>query len=159
METEKKIVGRCPLCGGNVVKTCKGYRCENNIGENPTCCLNINGILGNRKMSDEEITEFLTTRRIMLDGFATKEGKTFPTVLELGDDGSVNMQSAIGKCPHCGGDIRVGAERSTAQNSIIPLHHAPSLYGATSAVTSSHSPRYRKSARRKSLHWNLRCSG
>ena len=53
METEKKIVGRCPLCGGNVVKTCKGYRCENNIGEYPTCCLNINGILGNRKMSDE----------------------------------------------------------------------------------------------------------
>ena len=28
METEKKIIGRCPLCGGNVVKTCKGYRCE-----------------------------------------------------------------------------------------------------------------------------------
>ena len=56
METEKKIVGRCPLCGGNVVKTCKGYRCENNIGENPGCCLNINGILGNRKMSDEELT-------------------------------------------------------------------------------------------------------
>lgn len=119
METEKKIVGRCPLCGGNVVKTCKGYRCENNIGENPTCCLNINGILGNRKMSDEEITEFLTTRRIMLDGFATKEGKTFPTVLELGDDGSVNMQSVIGKCPHCGGDIRVGSRAFNCSN----FHH------------------------------------
>lgn len=32
METEKKIIGRCPLCGGSVVKTCKGYRCEHNIG-------------------------------------------------------------------------------------------------------------------------------
>ena len=41
---EKKIIGRCPLCGGNVVKTCKGYRCENNIAEQPTCVLNINGI-------------------------------------------------------------------------------------------------------------------
>lgn len=51
---EKKIIGRCPLCGGNVVKTCKGYRCENNIAEQPTCVLNINGIIGNRKMSDEE---------------------------------------------------------------------------------------------------------
>ena len=30
METEKKIIGRCPFCGGNVVKTCKGYRCEHN---------------------------------------------------------------------------------------------------------------------------------
>ena len=48
---EKKIIGRCLLCGGNVVKTCKGYRCENNIAEQPTCVLNINGIIGNRKMT------------------------------------------------------------------------------------------------------------
>ena len=74
---EKKIIGRCPLCGGNVVKTCKGYRCENNIAEQPTCVLNINGIIGNRKMSDEEIAELLEHRFILLDGFASKEGKTY----------------------------------------------------------------------------------
>ena len=62
---EKKIIGRCPLCGGNVVKTCKGYRCENNIAEQPSCVLNINGIIGNRKMSDEEITELLEHRFIL----------------------------------------------------------------------------------------------
>ena len=50
METEKKIIGRCPLCGDNVVKTCKGYRCEHNIGDSPSCVLNINAIIGNRKM-------------------------------------------------------------------------------------------------------------
>ena len=98
---EKKIIGRCPLCGGNVVKTCKGYRCENNIAEQPTCVLNINGIIGNRKMSDEEITELLEHRFILLDGFASKEGKAFPSVLELADNGAINMQSVIGKCPHC----------------------------------------------------------
>ncbi len=32
MDNETKIIGRCPVCGGNVVKTCKGYRCENNTG-------------------------------------------------------------------------------------------------------------------------------
>ena len=85
METEKKIIGRCPLCGGSVVKTCKGYRCEHNIGDNPSCVLNINGIIGNRKMGDGEVAELLEKRRILLDGFATKEGKTFPTVLELAD--------------------------------------------------------------------------
>ena len=53
METEKKIIGRCPLCGGNVVKTCKGYRCEHNIGDSPSCVLNINAIIGNRKMADK----------------------------------------------------------------------------------------------------------
>ena len=52
MTAEKKIICSCPFCGGNVVKTCKGYRCENNMGEHPSCVLNINAILGNRKMAD-----------------------------------------------------------------------------------------------------------
>ena len=98
-------MGCCPLCGGNVVKTCKGYRCEHNIGEQPSCVLNINAIIGNRKMEDDEISELLEKRFILLDGFATKEGKTFPTVLELADDGAINMQAVTAKCPHCGGDI------------------------------------------------------
>ena len=92
METEKKIIGRCPLCGGNVVKTCKGYRCEHNIGGSPSCVLNINAIIGNRKMADAEVAVLLEKRRILLDGFASKEGKTFPTVLELADDGNILAQ-------------------------------------------------------------------
>ena len=103
METEKKIIGRCPLCGGNVVKTCKGYHCEHNIGDSPSCVLNINAIIGNRKMADTEVAVLLEKRRILLDGFASKEGKTFPTVLELAGDGNILMQPVIGRCPHCGG--------------------------------------------------------
>ena len=102
MTTEKKIIGSCPLCGGNVVKTCKGYRCENNVGDNPSCVLNINAILGNRKMADNEIAELLEKRGVLLDGFATKEGKAFPTVLELADDGNINMQAVIGNCSNYG---------------------------------------------------------
>ena len=98
------------------MKTCNGYRCEHNLGEQPSCVLNINGIIGNRKMNDEEIAELLEKRCILLDGFATKEGKTFPTVLELADDGNILMQSVIGKCPHCGGDIRVGIRAFNCSN-------------------------------------------
>lgn len=75
MDSEKKIIGRCPFCGGNVVKTCKGYRCENNTGEHPSCVLNINAIIGNRKMNDGEIAEFLEKRRILLDGFPPRKGR------------------------------------------------------------------------------------
>ena len=67
-------------------------------------------------MSDVEITELLTNRRIMLDGFMSKEGKAFPTVLELTDNGEVLMQSVIGKCPNCGGDIRVGNRAFNCSN-------------------------------------------
>lgn len=116
METEKKIIGRCPLCGGNVVKTCKGYRCEHNIGDSPSCVLNINAIIGNRKMADAEVAVLLEKRRILLDGFASKEGKAFPTVLELTDDSNILMQPVIGRCPHCGGEIRVGSRAFNCSN-------------------------------------------
>ena len=116
MDTETKIIGRCPVCGGNVVKTCKGYRCEINIGEEAKCGLFINGVIGNRKMSDDEIAELLEKRRILLDGFATKEWKSFPTVLVLGNDGVVLMESVVARCPRCGGEIRVGAKAFNCSN-------------------------------------------
>lgn len=105
---EKKIIGCCFLCGGNVVKICKGYCCENNIVEQFICVLNINGIIGNCKMSDEEIIELLECCFILLDGFVFKEGKVFFFVLELVDNGVINIQFIIGKCLYCGGDIWVG---------------------------------------------------
>ena len=110
MDTETKIIGRCPVCGGNVVKTCKGYRCENNTGEDGKCGLFINGVIGNRKMADSEVAELLEKRSILLDGFATKEWKTFPTVLVMSADGSITMESVVARCPRCGGEIRVGAK-------------------------------------------------
>ena len=102
MDTETKIIGRCPVCGGNVVKTCKGYRCENNTGEDGKCGLFINGVIGNRKMADAEVAELLEKRSILLDGFATKEWKTFPTVLVMAADGSITMESVVARCPRCG---------------------------------------------------------
>lgn len=116
MEKEFKSVGRCPLCGGSVVKTGKGFRCENNIGEEPKCELFINGVIGNRKMADNEISELLAQGRIMLDGFANREWKTFPTILVLNADGSVSMDSRVSVCPRCGGEIRVGAKAFNCSN-------------------------------------------
>ena len=158
MKTEKKIIGCCPLCGGNVVKTCKGYRCEHNIGDSPTCVLNINAIIGNRKMADAEVAVLLEKRRILLDGFASKEGKTFPTVLELADDGNILMQPVIGRCPHCGGEIRVGSRAFNSSTMPTKTHPAPSPSGATSADTSSLWRKPGKSAKRASPLRNWRCT-
>ena len=32
------------------------------------------------------------------------------------DDGAVNMQSVIGRCPHCGGEVRVGTRAFNCSN-------------------------------------------
>lgn len=86
MDTETKIIGRCPVCGGNVVKTCKGYRCENNTGEDGKCGLLQEGspcdfviwrnIAGHLMTLDE-------VREICADGVTSHEVEMF------GENGSV----------------------------------------------------------------------
>ena len=55
------------------------------------------------------LPELLKKRSILLDGFATKEWKAFPTVLVMGDDGVISMESIVARCPGAA-EIRVGAK-------------------------------------------------
>ena len=53
------LQGRCPVCGGRIVKTGKGYACENSITQDPLCGFHVPGILANRKITDSEMEDFL----------------------------------------------------------------------------------------------------
>ena len=116
MNAEKTIVGQCPLCGANVVKTLKGYACENTLAEQPSCSFFLFSTIGNRRISDAEASQFLSDKKILLDGFATKEGKNFTSILMFNTDGSVNMNSQIGTCPKCRGILYVGARSVSCGN-------------------------------------------
>lgn len=105
MESEKTIVGKCPLCGGDVVKTMKGYACVNSLEQEPKCNFFLFSTVGNRRLSDAEASQFLQDRSILLDGFATKESKIFTSILSFNPDGSVSMNAHIGQCPKCGGNL------------------------------------------------------
>lgn len=124
---DKTVIGSCPLCGGNVVKTNRGFKCENNSGESPKCAFFICGLIGNRRMSDEEISIFLHNKEILLDGFVTKEGKAFTTILRFTPDGKISMDSTVGKCPNCSGDIRVNSRAFGCTN----YHHPDRPCGFT----------------------------
>ncbi len=116
MESEKTIIGKCPQCGGNVVKTLKGFACENSFGEQPSCSFFLFSTIGNRRISDTEAVQLLLNKKILLDGFATKEGKCFTSILSFNLDGSVNMTSQIGTCPKCGGTLYVGSRSIGCSN-------------------------------------------
>lgn len=107
MDSEKLIVGKCPLCGGDVIKTFKGWTCVNALAENPTCQFFLFSTIGNRRISDKEASLFLQDKKILLDGFSTKEGKIFTSILSFNPDGTVGMNSQLGKCPKCGGILYV----------------------------------------------------
>lgn len=113
---EKLIVGKCPLCGGNVVKTCKGFRCENGLSGSDGCKFAMGSLVCNRQLSDNEAAELLSKHKLLLDGFATNEHKQFTSVLVLDNDGSTRLDSKIGKCPACGGDVYVGAKSISCSN-------------------------------------------
>ena len=69
------LQGRCPVCGGRIVKTGKGYACENSITQDPLCGFHVPGILANRKITDSEMEDFLAGSAQVLDGFSNNEGK------------------------------------------------------------------------------------
>lgn len=116
MNSEKTIIGKCPLCGGNVVKTQKGYACENSLGDQPACNFFLFSTVGNRRFSDSEASLFLEKKKILLDGFSSKEGKNFTSILMFNQDGTVNMTSQLGVCPKCHGVLYVGTKSVSCGN-------------------------------------------
>lgn len=112
----KRIVGQCPVCGSDVVKTLNGYACSKSLDANPSCNFFIFSNVGNRYLNEHEISTFLKDKKILLDGFATKEGKIFTSILNFNPDGTVNMNSQIAQCPQCGGTLYVGARSVSCSN-------------------------------------------
>ena len=116
MESEKTVCGKCPICGADVVKTLKGWACADSLLSEPKCQFFLFSTVGNRKLSDSEASILLSEKRILLDGFATREGKCFSSILSFNQDGSVNMSSQIGNCPKCGGILYTGPKSVSCGN-------------------------------------------
>lgn len=101
------VDGHCPLCGGGVVITSKGFSCANHLTGD--CKFHIPGILANRKLSAEDVADFLRGAGTVLDGFSNEKGVTFSGILTLNrDQGIVYVNTIVGPCPLCGGNVRVG---------------------------------------------------
>lgn len=110
---DKKVIGTCYKCGGNVVKTFDGCRCENSLLPQPTCNVNVPSLIGGRLITDAEAAQLLSEREVILDNFYAKEvkdangnvtrkGRNFSTVLSFVEDGRIAMNGKIHTCPHCG---------------------------------------------------------
>lgn len=104
----------CPKCGGEVRETYKTFQCEN--GD-----FSIYKIMGGRMLEPAEADELIAKRTIgPLQGFRSKMGKPFASILKLGDDLKVQFdfgqsaldepvdftgQEPLGACPKCGANV------------------------------------------------------
>ncbi len=123
-EGKVKVVGenrtlpiRCPSCGGKVSETMKGYVCENFFNEGEGHChFYIPKAICERFISENEVLEVLEKGRTeVLDGFHTQE-RDFSAYIAVQPDGSCKLDSAICKCPKCGGTIYSGSKGYTCGN-------------------------------------------
>ncbi len=81
-------VGKCPLCGNDVVKGRYGYNC---MGYKDGCKFKISGVICKRVISKKNAVLILENgRSSKIQGFISKNGKTFDAVLKL-ENGEVKF--------------------------------------------------------------------
>lgn len=111
----------CPICGEPVIIFTNGYGCKN-IHEmdedgNKKCTLWVNKTIAGRAIKEQEVEELLQNGKTdFLDGFMNNQGNEFSSRLRLDQEGNVNFDSTICKCPKCGGDIRIGSKSYNCSN-------------------------------------------
>lgn len=82
------VVGLCPLCGGNVIRTKFGYGCSNYREGN--CRFSISKSICSRTISVSNVKMLLATGKTSkIQGFVSKNGKTFDACLRLEDGKAV----------------------------------------------------------------------
>ena len=111
------LQGRCPVCGGRIKVTGKGYACENFFEKDDHHCnFFVGSSICNRVITEQEVENFLAGKKQILDGFCSKAGKHFSSLLSTTVEGKVMLNSTICQCPQCGGEIRVGARAYNCSN-------------------------------------------
>lgn len=93
----RSVVGKCPLCGQDVVKTGNVYTCSSNKNEKQEdgtwkqvagCGFKLFSFCG-KKLTDKQVSALLSGRQVPLKGCKSKSGKTFDCKVHLKKDGSL----------------------------------------------------------------------
>ena len=81
------IVGKCPLCGKDVIRYKTGYACS---GYKEGCGFSVYGFICRRVISKSNMEMLLQTKRSSkIKGFISKNGKPFDAYLKLDENGKV----------------------------------------------------------------------
>lgn len=92
LEQQKLKDVKCPLCGGEIVKTMFGYGCSNYNKDDAehSCRFAVNSKIAGVKISDSIAKQLLTHKKTdVIQGFLAKSGARFDAPLKLTADGQV----------------------------------------------------------------------
>lgn len=106
---------KCPLCGGDMVKTPFGYGCANYKKGDPGSCRFSVGQIAEVKLKEAQVKELLTNGKTgVIEGFIAKTGMKFDAPLKLTKEGQITFDfpekpkpvETTVKCPKCGGLLK-----------------------------------------------------
>ncbi|HUW63222.1 MAG TPA: DNA topoisomerase 3 [Spirochaetia bacterium] len=105
-------LGKCPVCGREVVEYPKSYGC---CGYKDGCKFAVWKAIAGKKITAKQAQILLAKGRTgVLKGFKSKAGKSFDAALVLGQQGKVDFHfpgdepANMGRCPLCGQDLVEG---------------------------------------------------
>lgn len=109
--TEKKVAGKCPVCGKELYESekmfwCSGYK----KGDSSACQFGFPKTLCGVALSPEEVSALLSGRSTgYRSDFISKSGKPFAARLTVTSTGKVDLEmkprDTAGTCPNCGKDL------------------------------------------------------
>ncbi len=86
-----EVLGKCPICGNDVVKTDRGYACKSALTDPPTCTFIVETNLYGGNIDDEIMKELLeegkTEKPVRL--YSRSKRKTYYSKLVIREDGKV----------------------------------------------------------------------
>lgn len=86
---EKKIIGKCPLCRGDVSENQKAFGCSN--WKEKECKFTIWKTMGGKSITEAMVKDLLKNGETgEIKGFKSKEGKSFDAKLKLEEDGKIS---------------------------------------------------------------------
>ena len=106
---------KCPVCGGDMVKTPFGYGCANYKKDDPESCRFSVGQIAGVKLKEAQVKELLTNGKTgVIEGFIAKTGMKFDAPLKLTKEGQITFDfpekpkpvETTVKCPKCGGLLK-----------------------------------------------------
>ena len=102
---------KCPVCGGDMVKTPFGYGCANYKKDDQESCRFSVGQIAGVKLKEAQVKELLTNGKTgVIEGFIAKTGMKFDAPLKLTKEGQITFDfpekpkpvETTVKCPRCG---------------------------------------------------------
>lgn len=142
MKNVRKVVGKCPLCGSDVVEGKNYYMCSHYKQDEEPCEFICSKTMGGQDITADEMAVLLSGGKTKQKKFKNKDGKSFTASLTLEDqtfEGKTFKRVAyvfstgevIGKCPKCGGDIIDRAGAYGCENETCDFFITKTLKGAT----------------------------